>query len=708
MRRLRRLYARLVLNWARGVLPRLDRVLTTGPKTVTDLAEDNEMLRTVLREREERPSAELLSLRQDMREAIFLAGGGWMPRAAVTESRREELTTGIAVRESLIRLRETGAPVAVIQLTERLLELELALEDRSWKRLEAQARFEFSRWGIQQIILITRLYRIKNPIIQRGILLSTFYVWGRGVKVGSDDETANTIISECFADPRNATELSHAALCSKNDAKYTDGNIFWCWFVDPEDGQTIFRHIDPIEIEEIITDPNDNSRRWYYHRLWTEQNFDTISGTIRPQPRDAWYVAYGYDPPDGAQTVIKGKPLMADAQGNLIPVYHRVEGGLENWVFGCPRAYAAMDWARAHVQSLEDYCSRVRALSRYGYDIETKGGPPAMAGMKQTMATTLANDLESIETQPPPVTASLWVHGPGTQMKPMRTAGLSEAPEQGMPVLRMAQMVFGLPDTMWSDSQRGNLATAASLDRPTELKFLYDQEIWKQDLSVLCKVVLENSLHANSGKLREALRRKGIDPGGVTIEMQPISPRFSLTSGVPLFEAHKPLKATRNVDAALAKIKIKVEFPAILEGDIQQRVGAIVQAMTLGQMSGITGIDEKVGVELLLNQILSFGFEFDPDEIIESMYPSAAKGDALAYDPARTKEEEPAPIAAPGLPPTPGQLPAAPKPGAPPKVGRAARPARPAPREAFIAAVERFAELIESQRERVEAKNRAA
>lgn len=682
MRRLRRLYERLILKHTRRLFPGLDHALAEGPQTIRRMTEDNLFLRQALHEEDRAQLSRVLAIQQDYREAIFIAGGGWLKPLRAHES-------DIAPRYE-ITIRESDNK-GIVQCKERLLELELALEDRSWKRLEAQARFEFSRWGIQQIILITRLYRIKNPVIQRGILLSTYYVWGRGVKIGADDETANQIIADCFTDPRNATELSHAALCAKNEAKYTDGNIFWCWFVDPEDGQTIFRHIDPMEVQDIISDPDDASQIWYYRRVWTQQVFDPNSGTIKPQPRDEWYVAYGYEPPDGAQQQIKGKPLVKDTQGNLIPIYHRCEGGLENWQFGCPRAYAALDWARAWVESLEDYCSRVRALSRYGYDIETKGGPPAIAGMKQQLATTLANDLESIETQPPPVTAALWVHGPGTQMKPMRTAGLSEVPSQGYQILHMAQMVFGLPDTMFSDSQRGNLATAASLDRPTELKFLYDQEIWKQDLGVLSKVALENSLHANGGRLRESLKARGIEPKDVVIEIPAIDAKFAISSPTRLREASR-FSSTAAGEKAGNKIKIKVEFPAILEGDIPQRVSAIVEAMSLGNTQGIVvGIDEKVGVELLLNQLLSFGFEFDPDAIIESMYPSKGKD---KYDPLRKPEDQPLPGAAPAAAPAA----AAPKPAQ----------KQAAAQESFRAAVSKLTEIIESQRERVEAKRRAA
>src|SRR5215472_8613148 len=69
------------------------------------------------------------------------------------------------------RIRETGAlavPVNTpVELRERLWELELALEDRGWIRETTLAMLEFSRYGVQQLIRISRLYALKNPIIKR-------------------------------------------------------------------------------------------------------------------------------------------------------------------------------------------------------------------------------------------------------------------------------------------------------------------------------------------------------------------------------------------------------------------------------------------------------------------------------------------------------------------------------------------------------------
>jgi hypothetical protein len=568
---------RFVVRLAARVAPPLRRALQGAGGSVARLEEQNTLYREALRERD----LELRSWISDYREAIAMAGGGWKPRGA-----NQPGGTAVAVSES--------DSTAVLQCKEAIADLELALEDRGWQRSIAMSQLEFSRWGIQQIMLICRLYRIKNPVVQRGILVSAYYVFGRGVEITSEDQPANDVIQAFLSDPRNRAELGHGGLIASEAKKYTDGNIFWALFTAVDDGQVIIRSIDAIEIEEVITDPDDSCVPWFYRRRWFDQGFDPQTGVTSPVSKEAYYVALDYEPAS-IPAQINGKPVMKDAAGGYVRVLHRKEGGLDKWKFGCPRAYAAVDWARAYKNRLEDDSTLVRALSRFAMTIETQGGAPAIANWKQAMATTLGNDLDTIESNPPPLTGSAIVTGPGNKITPFRSAGMTADPEGGRRCAHMAYMVFGLPETFFSDVSVGTLATATSLDRPTELKFLNDQEIWKEDLERIVRYVLASSATAPKGKLREAIKAKLAAAAEVHLNPQAIA------------EAVK--KAAKDVT-------VQVKFPAILEGDIVARVGAVVAAMTLGGFE-TTGIDEKTGVFLLM---VLLGVE-DPEKVIEEMYP---------------------------------------------------------------------------------------
>jgi hypothetical protein len=603
-------FQRWLVRTVSRFVPQLRRAVDQAGGTIERLSETVAMYR----EQSEQQRDDVLTRMTEMREAIAMASGSWM-----------------GLQESAGTKVESGA---VVQLRERLAELELALEDRGWKRQLALADTEFSRYGIQQIILICRLMRIKNPIIQRGILVSAFYVFARGVKVTSDDKTANEVLTSFFNDPRNQSVIGHTALVKKEASKFTDGNIFWAFFTDVADGSTVVRTIDPIEITEIITDPDDAGVPWYYHRRWAQQRFDEKTGIRQPVMQDAWYVAMGHEPPSGV-TAINQVKIMVDESGLFVPILHDKDGELEKWHFGCPRAYAAVDWARAGKEMLENYCTVLKAASRLTQQIKTKGGAPAIANLKQAFATTLASDGSNPEQNPPPNTASTWISGPGTEYSPIKTNGITTGPDEGRRVFLMAYMVFGLAEHFFADINSGNLATATSLDRPTELMFSDRQGQWTGTFVRMSQFVLERSLKAPKGRLREAFAERAAQP-------------------------------------KVQDIPINVNWPPIIEGDIPALMGALIEALTLNGFEP-TGIDQKTGIKAALSMVAAFAnIEIDVEGIIEEMFPDAEYKKLMDRTPQLKFEQEqalvPPPVPGAGVPggETPG-IGATPHPPAPRK-----------------------------------------
>jgi hypothetical protein len=630
-------FQRWLVRTVSRFVPQLRRAVDQAGGTIERLSETVAMYR----EQSEQQRDDVLARMTEMREAIAMASGSWM-----------------GLQESAGSKVESGA---VVQLRERLAELELALEDRGWKRQLALADTEFSRYGIQQIILICRLMRIKNPIIQRGILVSAFYVFARGVEVTSADESANEVLTSFFNDPRNQSVIGHTALVKKEASKFTDGNIFWAFFTDVADGSTVIRTIDPIEITEIITDPDDAGVPWYYHRRWAQQQFDEKTGIRQPVMKDAWYVAMGHEPPRGV-TAINQVKIMTDESGLFVPILHDKDGELEKWHFGCPRAYAAVDWARAGKEMLENYCTVLKAASRLTQQIKTKGGAPAIANLKQAFATTLASDGSSPEQNPPPNTASTWISGPGTEYSPIKTNGITTGPDEGRRVFLMAYMVFGLAEHFFADINSGNLATATSLDRPTQLMFEERQEQWKGTFGRMATYVLQRSLRAPKGRLREVCESKGVDPDRLVVEV--VKGAKGTSPHIRLYEATKESRA--------AAVSVNVNFPPIIEGDIPALMGALIEALTLNGFEP-TGIDQKTGIKAALSMVAAFAnIEIDVEGIIEEMFPDAEYKKLMDRTPQLKFEQEQAL--------TPPPVPGAGAPGAEtPGIGAVPHP--PAPRK---------------------------
>jgi hypothetical protein len=626
------------------ILARLFQALQPPPDNTGTLRALTEVLRNL------KPDEDTLRKRWAQEDAAermeaqqFSGAGPWL-----TDGTR----TALLANESAKRLSEATKRDIDVRETNPTLsqgafgDIELALQNVEWRREINLSWLEFSRWGIQQIILISRLYYIKNPIIRRLIDIASIYPFARGVEISSSDPDADAELKDFFE--RNSKTLGQVGLVDAERRKYYDGNLFWALFSDKTaSGKTLIRSIDATEIMDIITDPNDTDQPWYYRRVWVSRNFDVKTGQIATEHQECYHPALNFFPKEQPAT-INSQPVKWD-----VPVYHRKCGAVAKWNFGCPMIYPAIDWAKASRRFLEACATVKQALATIAMTVSTKGGQQAIEGLKQQLATTVGPSAALWDTNPTPVNASTFVSGPGTEVQFMNQSGKGGDPEEVRQFKLMATMCVGVPETFLSDVSTGNLATATTLDRPTELVFLERQEAWREDLVVIAKYVLGVSAAAPGSKFKEALDRRKVNVKDVVImerarklgpdgRMQYVWTKADTSTAVA--EAAAAAKGNATTD-----IEVTVTFPAIREGDMGIRVKAIAEAMTLDNKGGqIVGIDERAGVLMLLKEV---GYE-DAEELIEEMYPIDE------YEPDRTKE----PIAAPihKAVPNPGGEPQAP------------------------------------------------
>jgi hypothetical protein len=550
------------------------------------------------------------------------------------------------------------AEVAEVVLKERLWELELALEDRGWVRETTLAALEFSRYGVQQLIRICRIYGIKNPIIKRIAEICELYVFGRGIEIRSDDDTANEVIQDFLA--ANDAEMGHNGLAEKEKDIQTDGALYFGLATDPNGNVRVIM-IDPLEIMDVVTDPDDSAHPLYFQRQWSRVTLDASSGQQVSQMQKAWYPSL--ELVQCNKTVLQ---RIGDCPVNLdMPVLRSKIGAPAKWRWGVPPVYGAIDWARAYKDALEDYATVRRTLARFALMVETKGGPGAIAAYNALLNTTFADGAggTQIERNPPPVVGSAHISGPGNQMQAFKAAGAQANPEETRRILLMACASSGMPETFFGDASTGSLATAVSLDRPTELKFTAIQRRWNHVLKMILRYVLDMSKTSPGGKLKEA----------------------------------------RKNNPAPQPIKIIIKFPTVVEHEIQPMIQAITEIASLGGRNGIAAgiVDRRTIAGLLLQEIgvedvddlldKIYGSKYDPaDDVTDqrSQVPPQALTqptgkpltDLSTPPPLPPPPAPPPPVAA--LPPSPGSgVPAAPpKPGQPAPAKPVAAPgAKPAP-----------------------------
>lgn len=599
-----------ILRWAYQRLHKRDLDIENR-----DLKSENRILSKLVSESQEQYARQEAAFRiSELIEARQMAGiGPWR----VSKKLMEETDRLIMVASERLshpgstRLRE-ALPSAVGATSD----IELALQNVGWQREINLSWLEFSRWGIQQMILISRLYYIKNPLIQRGINVVAYYVFGRGIEVMSEDDTSNAVLKECWE--RNKSVLGQTALSELQKRSQYDGQIFFQLFSDTQSsGEVTVRTIDATEVFEIITAPGDTDQPYFYLRKWTERLFDEKTGETATKSREAYYPALDYKPenhgnPNAQPQQINKKDVMWTA-----PVYRMKGGtGISKWHFDCPKIYAALDYAHSARRWLTDETNKHAALSQIAMTLTTKGGQQALEGGKQQLQTGVGPGAAGWDTNPPAVSGSTFASGPGTVLAAFNTKGASGDVSFFREIRNFVACVLEIPPTWLGDMETSNLSTATTLDRPTELGMYEKQERWREALTVIANYVLRVSQGATSGILKEA--------GKGTMRIVEAA-RKRLPSGRIVYEAKQ---------TAAGEISVKVNFPAIREGDLPELVKAIKTGITLDNANAEPkGMDLRVGVGLLYQQ---FDVE-DYGDVLDKQFPTGT------YEMDRTKLPPPEP-----------------------------------------------------------------
>ena len=405
------------------------------------------------------------------------------PSTAVSETERLEI--------------ELAAATSELEFTrESLADVELALEDRGWVALTMQAAQEFTREGRRRAAALCRILAIQNPLVKRGIAVRTGYIWGDGVEISAPDDDVNAVI-QAFLDDNQTSYSGSQAREEAEKSLGTDGDVFRALPTSPLTGRVRVRTIDPDEIEDIITNPDDRDEPWFYLRQYTTLVLEGgYSGMTRKrrETRRVMYPALGFRPRLRPKE-IDGIPVQWDT-----PVQHLAVNRIDGWSFGIGDAYAAIFWARAYKEFLEDWSKLTKSLSRYAWRVTSasKGKAARAATEARRAAAGQPNESQAGATA---VTA-------GSTLEAIPKTGATIDAESGRPLAGMVAAAIGIPVTMLlSDpGQTGARAVAETLDEPMKHEMQLRRRLHEAADRQLFDYVVDQAVKAPRGPLTGAVR----------------------------------------------------------------------------------------------------------------------------------------------------------------------------------------------------------
>lgn len=466
-------------------------------------------------------------------------------------------------------------------LQERIAELELALDDVGYERIgDSNFDKQFTKASIDKIAAMARVYWLKNPLIKRAVATQANYVFGQGVDVVAADEDVQTVVDAFMEDSKNRAELTgEQAMLTKETELQVTSNLFFTFFTDPLNGATRVRTIPLSEITRIIYNPDDSKEPWYYYRQWQQPK---EAGSQKYEMHQAMYPDINYMPKGGLPKHFNGIEVMA-----LNPVYHVKTNCLSDMEYGVSEIYAAIDWAKAYKDFLEDWYTIVKSLSKFAWKATSKSGATGMAQAKQVLEGVINGGSNPMNSDLPGQAAQVWMSSDNFDLAPMPKSGATVAVDDGRRALLMVCAATGIYEHYFGDPSTGNLATAKAMEQPMLLMFQERQELWTDVFNTILGYVINQSALKPGGKLRGVLSFN--DYGESYVDMG---------------------DTDRSVD---------VKFPPILQEDVNERIDAIVKSVTLSGQTPANTIDLKTATTQMLTAL------GEDTDIVDKLFPDDPK-----------------------------------------------------------------------------------
>ncbi len=431
------------------------------------------------------------------------------------------------------------------------------------------ATHEFSRRGLRLMHRLALVMFLKNPLIRRGVKIQSQYVFGQGVSIDIEDDTAKEAWNDFWDDEANRRDWTSGTRLAALERKLQiKGNLFALFFVDRMSGGVQIREIDVDEIEEVVPDPDDGSRPAYYKRVYNKLVFNPTSGETEAVLTTEYHPDWHYNPSE--------RKKLRSIAGNRVfwdrPMAHFARERMTKVGIAPSEIYAQLDWARGYSEFLSNRATVAKALSR----IVMKFSSATRAGVQkaaQKLKTTFAG---AGATGGDDVGGSTFTRD-GNSVEAMNVKGATIHPDEGRRLLLMVCAGFGFGETFFGDVSVGTLATATSLDRPTELAMMECQAFWKEVLEAMARFVLLQATRAplhplsHKAKVAQKNRVESAQIGGknitLNVEMPPLLAHdaFTQCQALDIAAAFVPLK----------KLMAKHFLNAIGEDDVDEALALL-------------------------------------------------------------------------------------------------------------------------------------
>ena len=344
----------------------------------------------------------------------------------------------------------------LVQEATRSVEQELALEDSGWYTLGSNSYAVIQPIQRFENVRASRLYCVRDPLAFQSIRLWTDYTFGTGMSYNAKDEKTQIVLDKFWQDPDNRPVLSASGQRKLSDKANIDGELFFVVFLGTK-GKATIRSIEPLEITEIISDPDDIDSVLYYRRDWSDQqgHYHTT------------YYRSATNLKNEAAIDSTHRGVSATDEGI---VFHKAFNTISQR--GNPLMLPALDWLKQYRKFLAARVAIMLAMARFAWRLKVKGGQAAVDAQSSKLST----------EDGAPAAASTIAENEGVDMSPIKTdTGAKNAIDDGKMLKLQVFTTAGFPETYYGDVSVGSLATAKTVELPV-IKMIQSRQQIFEDL----------------------------------------------------------------------------------------------------------------------------------------------------------------------------------------------------------------------------------
>ena len=403
-----------------------------------------------------------------------------LPTPMILDKEGFPISTVAEFAEEVSRMSYVEAQEAIYLLQDQLVSRQglFADEDKDWLGLSLGAtdgeRDSIDWDSAVRAAQLAYRYWIHNPVIHQGVQTTSEYVFGRGVNITSEDEKVRDAARMMWGRPDMQRVITGGNglqnLCSLGQVY---GNV-WLALRPSASGEDRVRIIPMSTIEKVHVD------EWGDPICWLRTYTDV---TTPEAPKREWVKSLLYWKRD----VMLPEHEQQHPINMEFAMQHITMGSLVG-VLGLPTFWSGIPWSKAYKESLEDFAVVQRALRTFAW----RASGTSFDGV-QNMRSAATEGFRRAEMSAYGTGRIMSMPSQDSNFQPIRTANYQTPADGSRRLLLMACASFGLPETYFGDVSVGTYATAATMERPVELRMKAIQDMWGAELERMLSFLIDGN-----------------------------------------------------------------------------------------------------------------------------------------------------------------------------------------------------------------------